>query len=211
FFLIDTAGVRKKGKVEENLEFYSVLRSIRSIETADVCIIMLDATQGVEAQDMNLFQLAVKNKKGCVIVVNKWDLVEKETSTMKTYTETLAEKLAPFNDVPVIFISALTKQRIMDVLQAAMQVYDNRNRKVSTSQLNDYILPFIETTPPPSIKGKYIHIKFATQLPTPTPQFAFFVNLPQYVKDSYRRFLENKIRSKWDFKGVPIQIYFRLK
>ena len=211
FYLIDTAGVRKKGKVDEDVEFYSVLRSIRSIETSDVVILMLDAVQGIESQDMNLFQLAVKNKKGCVVVVNKWDLIEKETNTMKEYTETLEKKLAPFNDVPVVFASALTKQRILDVLQTAMRVYNNRKRRISTSELNEYILPFIETTPPPSIKGKYIRIKFATQLPTPTPQFAFFVNLPQYVRDSYRRFLENKLRANYDFEGVPIQIYFRPK
>ncbi len=211
FYLIDTAGVRKKTKVDEDIEFYSVLRSIRSIETADVVILMLDAVQGIESQDMNLFQLAVKNKKGCVIVVNKWDLIEKETNTMKEYTEELEAKLAPFNDVPVVFASALTKQRILDVLQTAMRVYNSRKRRISTSELNEYILPFIETTPPPSIKGKYIRIKFATQLPTPTPQFAFFVNLPQYVRDSYRRFLENKLRANYDFQGVPIHIYFRPK
>ncbi len=211
FFLIDTAGIRKKGKVEEDLEFYSVLRSIRSIENSDVAILMLDATQGIENQDMNLFQLVVKNKKGCVIVVNKWDLVEKETNTMKKYTEDLKQKLAPFNDVPIIFSSALTKQRILDVLQAGMTVYENRNRRITTSQLNEYLQPLIDETPPPAIKGKYIQIKFVTQLPTPTPQFAFFVNLPQYVKDAYRRFLENRIREKWNFEGVPIQIYFRQK
>ncbi|MFI3315288.1 MAG: ribosome biogenesis GTPase Der [Rikenellaceae bacterium] len=211
FFLIDTAGIRKKGKVEEDLEFYSVLRSIRSIENSDVAILMLDATQGIESQDMNLFQLVVKNKKGCVIVVNKWDLIEKDTNTMKKYTEDLKQKLAPFNDVPIIFASALTKQRILDVLQIATRVHENRKRRITTSQLNEFIQPIIDETPPPAIKGKYIQIKFATQLPSPTPQFAFFVNLPQYVRDSYRRFLENRIREKWDFEGVPIQIYFRQK
>lgn len=211
FCLIDTAGLRKKAKVTEDMEFYSVMRSIRAIEYSDVCILMLDAKEGVEAQDMNIFQLIVKNKKGCVIVVNKWDLVEKDHNTMKEFTEKIKAKLAPFNDVPIIFTSVINKQRIFDVLKEAMRVCENRSRKIPTSKLNEFILPFIEATPPPAIKGKYIRIKFATQLPTPTPQFAFFVNLPQYVKDSYRRFLENKIRSNWDFAGVPIQIYFRLK
>lgn len=211
FYLIDTAGLRKKTKVEEDLEFYSVLRSIRSIEFSDVCVLMLDAQNGIESQDMNIFQLIVKNRKGCVIVVNKWDLVEKETNTMKEMTEELRHKLAPFNDVPIIFTSVINKLRIFDVLKEAMRVSENRKRKIPTSQLNDYMLPIIQTTPPPAIKGKYIKIKFATQLPTPTPQFAFFVNHPQYVKDHYRRFLENKMREKWEFDGVPIQIYFRQK
>lgn len=211
FYLIDTAGLRKKTKVEEDLEFYSVLRSIRAIENSDVCILMLDAQQGIEAQDMNIFQLIVKNRKGCVIVVNKWDLVTKETNTMKWYTDELKKKLAPFNDVPILFTSATNKLRIFDVLKEAMRVYENRKRKIPTSQLNDYILPIIQETPPPSVKGKYIKIKFATQLPTQTPQFAFFVNLPQYVKDPYRRFLENRIRERWEFDGVPLQIYFRQK
>ena len=211
FFLIDTAGLRKKTKVTEDIEFYSVLRSVRAIESADVCILMLDALSGIEAQDMNIFHLIVKNKKGCVIVVNKWDLVEKETSTMKRYKEELERKLAPFNDVPIVFTSVLNKQRIFEVLKMAIQVYEARMRRIPTSEFNNYILPIIEETPPPSIKGKYIRIKYAQQLPSPTPAFAFFVNLPQYVKDSYRRFLENKIRSRWDFSGVPIQIYFRQK
>lgn len=211
FYLIDTAGLRKKTKVEEDLEFYSVLRSIRSIEFSDVCVLMLDAQNGIESQDMNIFQLIVKNRKGCVIVVNKWDLIEKETNTMKEFTEELRHKLAPFNDVPIIFTSVINKLRIFDVLKEAMRVSENRKRKIPTSQLNDYMLPIIQTTPPPAIKGKYIKIKFATQLPTPTPQFAFFVNHPQYVKDHYRRFLENKMREKWEFDGVPIQIYFRQK
>lgn len=211
FYLVDTAGLRKKTKVTEDIEFYSVMRSIRSIESSDVCVLMLDAKDGIESQDMNIFQLITKNRKGCVIVVNKWDLVEKTTNTMKEYTEELRRKLAPFNDVPIIFTSVLNKQRIFDVLKEVMRVSDNRQRKIPTSKLNEFILPIIETTPPPSIKGKYIKIKFATQLPTPTPQFAFFVNLPQYVKDSYRRFLENKMRANWDFEGVPIQIYFRPK
>lgn len=211
FYLVDTAGLRKKNKVDEDLEFYSVLRSIRSIENSDVCILMLDASSGIESQDMNIFHLIVKNKKGCVIVVNKWDTVEKETNTMKRYTEELKRKLAPFNDVPIVFTSVLNKQRIMDVLQQAMRVYQSRKRRISTSQFNEYILPLIEETPPPAIKGKYIRIKYAQQLPSPSPAFAFFVNLPQYVKDPYRRFLENRIRENWDFSGVPIQIYFRQK
>lgn len=211
FYLVDTAGLRKKGKVTEDLEFYSVLRSIRSIETSDVCILMLDAVQGVESQDMNIFQLMVKNKKGCVVVVNKWDLVEKQSNTMKEYTEELKRKLAPFNDVPIIFTSVVNKQRILDVLQTAIRVHQNRKRKVSTSQLNEFLLPIIEHTPPPALKGKYIKIKYITQLQSPTPTFAFFANLPQYIKDPYRRFLENKLRGNWDFEGVPMQIFFRQK
>ncbi len=211
FYLVDTAGMRKKGKTMDDLEFYSVMRSIRSIEGSDVCILMLDAQQGIESQDMNIFRLIEKNKKGVVIVVNKWDLIEKETNTMKEWREFLEKKIAPYNDVPIIFTSAINKQRILEVLETAMRVYANRNRRISTSQLNDYILPIIEDTPPPSIKGKYIRIKYATQLASPTPTFAFFVNLPQYVKEPYRRFLENKLRSEWDFSGVPIQIFFRQK
>ena len=210
-YLIDTAGLRKKGKVTEDLEFYSVMRSIRSIENSDVCVLMLDASQGVESQDMNIFNLIVKNKKGCVIVVNKWDLVEKDTNTMKTYREFIEKKLSPFDDVPVIFTSVLNKQRIMDVLQTAIRVYYSRRRRIPTSEFNDYILPIVEETPPPSTKGKYIRIKYAMQLPSATPAFAFFVNLPQYIKEPYRRFLENKIRAHWDFSGVPIQIFFRQK
>ena len=211
FYLVDTAGLRKKGKVTEDLEFYSVMRSIRAIEASDVCILMLDASQGVESQDMNIFNLIIKNKKGCVIVVNKWDLVEKSTNTMKEFTENIKRKLAPFNDVPVIFTSVPSKQRIMDVLQTAIRVYENRKRQIRTSELNDYLLPIIEQTPPPAIKGKYIKIKYITQLSSPTPVFAFFCNLPQYIRDNYRRFLENKIRERWDFEGVPLLIYFRQK
>ncbi len=211
FYLIDTAGLRKKSKVSEDLEFYSVLRSIRSIESSDVCILMLDASQGVESQDMNIFQLIVRNKKGCVIVVNKWDLVEKDHNTMKEFAEGIRRRLAPFSDVPVIFTSVINKQRIFDVLQTAMRVYHSRERKIATSKLNEYLLPIIEDTPPPAIKGKYIRIKYVTQLASPTPAFAFFVNLPQYIRDPYRRFLENKIRAEWDFEGVPLQIYFRQK
>jgi GTP-binding protein len=211
FYLVDTAGMRKKGKTMDDLEFYSVMRSIRAIEASDVCVLMLDAEQGIEAQDMNIFRLIERNKKGVVIVVNKWDLIEKETNTMKEWREFLEKKIAPWNDVPIIFTSVMNRQRIMDVLQTAMRVYENRVRKVPTSALNDYILPIIEETPPPAIKGKYIRIKYATQLASPTPTFAFFVNLPQYIREPYRRFLENKLRAKWDFSGVPIQIFFRQK
>ncbi|MBQ5875245.1 MAG: ribosome biogenesis GTPase Der [Alistipes sp.] len=211
FYLVDTAGMRKKGKEMEDLEFYSVMRSIRAIENSDVCILMLDAQQGLESQDLNIHNLIVRNRKGCVIVVNKWDLIEKENNTMKEWKEFLEKKLAPFNDIPIIFTSVLNKQRILEVLQQAIRVYNSRKRRVPTSELNDYILPIIEDYPPASTKGKYIRIKYATQLPTPTPQFAFFVNLPQYIKESYRRYLENKMREQWDFSGVPIQIYFRQK
>ena len=211
FYLVDTAGMRKKGKEMEDLEFYSVMRSIRAIENSDVCILMLDAQQGLESQDLNIHNLIVRNRKGCVIVVNKWDLIEKENNTMKEWREFLEKKLAPFNDIPIIFTSVLNKQRILEVLQQAIRVYNSRKRRIPTSELNDYILPIIEDYPPASTKGKYIRIKYATQLPTPTPQFAFFVNLPQYIKESYRRYLENKIREQWDFSGVPIQIYFRQK
>ena len=211
FYLVDTAGMRKKGKEMEDLEFYSVMRSIRAIENSDVCVLMLDAQQGLESQDLNIHNLIVRNRKGCVIVVNKWDLIEKESNTMKEWKEFLEKKLAPFNDIPIIFTSVLNKQRILEVLQQAIRVYNSRKRRIPTSELNDYILPIIEDYPPASTKGKYIRIKYATQLPTPTPQFAFFVNLPQYIKESYRRYLENKIRAEWDFSGVPIQIYFRQK
>ena len=211
FYLVDTAGMRKKGKTMDDLEFYSVMRSIRAIESSDVCILMIDAAQGLESQDLNIFSLMVRNKKGCVIVVNKWDLIEKGNNTMKEWREFLESRLAPFSDVPIIFTSALNKQRIMEVLQTALRVYENRNRRIPTSQFNDFILPIIEQTPPPSIKGKFIKIKYAMQLPSPTPSFAFFVNLPQYVRDNYRRFLENKIRENWDFSGIPMQIFFRQK
>lgn len=211
FYLIDTAGLRKKTKVTEDLEFYSVLRSVRSIETSDVCILMIDATTGIESQDLNIFNLVVRNKKGCVIVINKWDLVDKTEKTMKEMTEKIRRRIAPFSDVPIIFTSVLNKQRIMDVLQTAMRVYYSRARRIPTSELNEYLLPIIEETPPPSTKGKYIRIKYVTQLSSPTPVFAFFVNLPQYIKEGYRRYLENKIRERWDFQGVPIQIFFRQK
>lgn len=212
FNLVDTAGLRKKQKVTDDLEFYSVMRTIRAIEDCDTAILMLDASLGVDAQDMNIFHLIVKNRKGCVIVVNKWDTIpDKQSNTTKEYAENIRKKLAPFNDVPIIFTSVTEKQRIFDALKTALKVCDNRKRRVPTAELNDFIQPIIEQTPPPSIKGKYIRIKYAMMLPTPTPQFAFFVNLPQYVKDPYRRFLENRIRSQWDFSGVPMQIYFRQK
>lgn len=214
FTLVDTAGLRKKQKVNEDLEFYSVMRAIRAIEVCDVAILMLDASQGdgVDAQDMNIFHLIVKNKKGCVIVINKWDTVEnKETNTARDFAENIKRKLAPFNDVPILFTSVTEKQRIFDVVQSAMRVYENRKRRVPTSVLNEFILPIIEGTPPPAIKGKYIRIKYATMLPTVTPSFAFFVNLPQYIRDPYRRFLENKIRAEYDYTGCPIQIFFRQK
>ena len=212
FYLVDTAGLRKKGKVTENLEFYSVMRSIRAIESSDVCVLMLDAAQGIESQDMNIFSLIVRNKKGCVIVVNKWDLVaDKQSNTMRDWERFLKDKLAPFNDVPIIFTSVINKQRILDVLQQSLRVYQNRVRKIPTSAFNEFILPIIENTPPPANKGKYIRIKYAMQLPSPTPSFAFFANLPQYIRDPYRRFLENKIREQWDFSGVPLQLFFRNK
>ncbi len=211
FYLVDTAGMRRKNREMEDLEFYSVMRSIRAIEASDVCVLMLDAQQGLENQDLNIHNLIVKNRKGCVIVVNKWDLIEKDSNTMKVWREQLERKLAPFNDIPIIFTSVLNKQRILEVLQTAIRVFQSRKRRIATHQLNEFFLPIIENYPPPSTKGKYIKIKFVTQLPTPTPQLAFFVNLPQYIRDPYRRFLENKLRAEWDFSGVPIQIYFRQK
>jgi GTPase len=211
FILTDTAGIRKKGKVHEDVEFYSVMRSIRSIELADVCIIILDATLGMEAQDLNIFYLALRNKKGVVIMVNKWDLLEKETNTMKQYTNAILEKTAPFTDIPIIFTSAITKQRVLKAFEEAQHVYDNRKKRLKTSELNELLLPEIEAYPPPAVKGKYIKIKYITQLPTPTPTFVFFANLPQYIKDPYKRFLENKIRENFDFIGVPINIVIRQK
>ncbi|MEG1555359.1 MAG: ribosome biogenesis GTPase Der [Bacteroidales bacterium] len=211
FYLIDTAGVRKKKKVEENLEFYSVMRTVRSIETCDVCVVMCDADQGFDAQDINLFSLAARNRKGIVLVMNKWDLVEKDTKTHKEYEELVKNRIAPFSDVPIIFTSVINKQRIYKVLETAIQVYKNKDRRISTSELNDELLPLIKQNPPPVNKDKVIKIKFVTQLPTPFPAFAFFCNLPQYVKENYKRYLENRIREKWDFLGVPIEIYFRKK
>lgn len=211
FILIDTAGIRKKGKVHENLEFYSVMRSIRAIEECDVALLMIDAVEGFEAQDMNILSVIQKNKKGLVILVNKWDLIEKETNTTKEYTQRIKEKIAPFVDVPVLFISALTKQRVHKALETAHQVYENRIRKISTHELNDFFLPIIQEQPPPSLKGKYVKIKFVRQLPVHVPTFAFYCNLPQYIKEPYKRFLENKLRSKYNFNGVPIQIFMRKK
>ncbi len=211
FYLVDTAGLRKKGKVMENVEFYSVMRSVRAIENADVCLLIIDATQGFESQDLNIFTLATRNHKGVVILVNKWDLIEKTTHSTKEYEAQIREKIAPFQDVPIIFTSAITKQRVYKAIETALEVYQNRIRKVSTSQLNDILLPIILATPPPSVKGKYVKIKYITQLPTHFPAFAFFCNLPQYIKEAYARFLENQIRKKWDFTGVPIKIYFRKK
>ncbi len=211
FMLVDTAGLRKKTKVKEDLEFYSVMRSVRAIENADVCVLMIDAEQGVEAQDMSIFNLIVRNKKGCVVVVNKWDLIAKETNTMKEYKEAILKRLAPFTDVPVVFTSVTGKQRILDVLQAAAKVYENRSKRIPTSQLNEALLPEIENYPPPAIKGKFIKIKYITQLPTPVPSFAFFCNLPQYIRDDYKRFLENKLRQHFNFNGCPIQLFLRRK
>ena len=211
FMIVDTAGIRRKAKVNEDLEFYSVMRSIRAIEHSDVCILMIDATAGMEAQDMNIFNLIQRNRKGCVIVVNKWDLFEKDSNTMRNYTRTLRQRIAPFDDVPIVFTSVLNKQRIIDVLNAAAHVSENMVRKISTSELNDVMLPEIENYPPPAWKGKYVRIKYVTQLPTRTPSFAFFCNLPQWVKDPYKRFLENKIREHFDFAGCPIQIFTRQK
>ena len=211
FMLVDTAGMRKRAKVTEDLEFYSALRAMRTIEHSDVCILMIDATLGMEAQDMNIFNIIQKNRKGCVIVVNKWDLFEKESNTMRDYTEALKARLAPFNDIPIVFTSVINKQRILEVLNAAAHVAENMKRRISTSELNDAMLPEIENYPPPAWKGKYIKIKYVTQLPTRTPQFAFFCNLPQWVKDPYKRFLENKLREHFDFTGCPIQVYTRAK
>lgn len=213
FYLVDTAGIRKKNKVTEDLEYYSVIRSIRSIENSDICILMLDATRGIESQDLNIFSLIQKNQKGLVVVVNKWDLVEDKTvKVMKTFEDAIRSRFAPFVDFPIIFASALTKQRILKVLDMAARVYGNKRRKVPTAKLNDFLLPLIGAYPPPSWKGKYVKIKYVTQLPdTQVPTFVFFANLPQYVKEPYRRFLENKIRAQWDFLGTPVQLFFRNK
>ena len=211
FNLVDTAGIRRKSKVKEDLEFYSVMRSVRDIEYCDVCILMMDATRGFDGQVQNIFWLAQRNNKGIVILVNKWDLVEKETNSVKEYTKAIHEVISPFEDVPILFISVLNKQRIYKAIETAVEVYKNRSKKIPTRKLNDIMLPIIEKTPPPATKGKYVKIKFCTQLPTPYPQFAFFCNLPQYVKDPYKRFLENKIRQQFDFTGVPITIFMRKK
>jgi len=211
FMLVDTAGVRRKSKVSEDLEFYSVMRSIRAIENSDVCLLMIDAEQGWESQDQNILNLIRKNKKGIVILVNKWDLIEKDSNTLKEYREFIQERIAPFNDIPILFISALTKQRISDVLSTAMQVYENRIQRIPTGKLNEVMLEAIENFPPPATKGKYIKIKYVTQLPTPTPVFAFFANLPQYIKEPYKRYLENKLRENFNLTGVPIVLVFRDK
>ena len=211
FYLVDTAGLRKKAKVHEDLEFYSVLRSVRSIEDSDVCMLLIDATRGVEGQDLSIFNLMIRNRKGVVILVNKWDLVEKDNASVKKFTEQIHERIAPFVDVPIIFMSALTKQRIFKALEAAIEVYENRQQKLKTSKLNEILLAAIERYPPPSLKGKYIKIKYVTQLPSPTPSFALFANLPQYIKDPYRRYIENQIRENFNFSGVPLQIFFRKK
>lgn len=211
FMLVDTAGMRRKNRVNEDLEFYSVMRAIRSIERADVCILMIDATAGMEAQDMSIFNLILRNRKGCVVVVNKWDLFIKDNNTLKEYETSLKRRLAPFDDVPVFFTSVVKKQRIMDVLDAAAHVYENYSRRLTTARLNEVMLPEIENYPPPAWKGKYVKIKYITQLPTRFPAFAFFCNLPQYVKEPYKRFLENKLREHFDLLGCPVQIFMRAK
>lgn len=213
FFLVDTAGIRKKNKVTEDLEFYSVMRSIRAIENSDVCILLLDATRGIEGQDMNIFQVIQRNNKGLVVVVNKWDLVEdKSQQAISHFENAIRSRMAPFSDFPIVFASALTKQRIFKVLEMAKEVFLNRQRRVSTSKLNEEMLPLIESYPPPSIKGKYIKIKYCAQIPeTQIPSFVFYANLPQYIKEPYRRFLENKIRERWNFSGTPINVFIRQK
>ena len=213
FFLVDTAGIRKKNKVTEDLEFYSVMRSIRAIENSDVCILLLDATRGIEGQDMNIFQVIQRNNKGLVVVVNKWDLVEdKSQQAISHFENAIRSRMAPFSDFPIVFASALTKQRIFKVLEMAKEVFLNRQRRVSTSKLNEEMLPLIESYPPPSIKGKYIKIKYCAQIPeTQIPSLVFYANLPQYIKEPYRRFLENKIRERWNFSGTPINIFIRQK
>jgi len=213
FYLVDTAGIRKKAKVHEDLEYYSVVRSIRAIENSDVCILMVDATRGIESQDMNIFSLIQKNRKGLVVAVNKWDLItNKATNDTKKFEHSIRERFAPFVGFPIVFTSAVTKQRILKVVDLAVEVFQNKKKKVPTAKLNEYLLPLIENYPPPALKGKYIKIKYITQLPdTQVPTFIFFANLPQYVKDPYKRFLENKIRAKWGFAGTPIQIFIRQK
>jgi GTP-binding protein len=211
FNLVDTAGIRRKAKVKEDLEFYSVMRSVRAIEHSDVIILLIDATRGFEGQDQSIFWLAEKNRKGVIILVNKWDLVEKDTMSTRDYEVKIREQLQPFTDVPILFISALTKQRLLKSLEETVKVFENRKQRIATSKFNDFMLKLIEAYPPPALKGKYVKIKYCMQLPTPTPQFVFFANLPQYVKEPYKRFLENKIRENWDFSGVPIDIYIREK
>ena len=211
FYLIDTAGVRKKKKVHENLEFYSVMRAVRAIEHSDVCILMIDATRGFETQDQRIFHIADKNKKGIVILVNKWDSIEKNTESTQQFEDQILKQISPFKDIPILFVSVLEKQRLLKGLETAIEVYKNRTQRITTSELNETMLAIIEKKPPPATKGKYIKIKYCTMLPTATPTFAFFANLPQYIKETYKRFLENKIREIYDFSGVPITIYFRQK
>jgi GTP-binding protein len=211
FNLVDTAGIRRKAKVKEDLEFYSVMRSVRAIEHSDVIILLIDATRGFEGQDQSIFWLAEKNRKGVVILVNKWDLIEKDTMSTRDYEAKIREELKPFTDVPILFVSALTKQRLLKAFETTVQVFENRKQRIQTSKFNDFMLKLIEAYPPPALKGKYVKIKYCMQLPTPTPQFVFFANLPQYVQEAYKRFLENKIREHWDFSGVPIDIYIREK
>ena len=211
FNLVDTAGIRKKSKVKEDLEFYSVMRAVRTIEYSDVIILVVDATRGFEGQDEKIFWLAEKNRKGIVILINKWDLIEKETNTMRDFEARVRKQIEPFTDVPIIFISALTKQRLFKAIETAVQVFENRKNRIATSKLNDTVLEIVKSYPPPAIKGKFVKIKYCMQLPTPTPQFAFFCNLPQYVKDPYKRFVENKLREIYNFSGVPITTYFRQK
>ena len=212
FYLVDTAGIRKRGKVQEDLEYYSVISSIRAIENSDICIAMIDATRGIESQDVNILSLVMRNSKGLVVCVNKWDLVENKTNeAIRVFEEAIRSRLAPFSDFPILFISALTKQRIFKVLEVANAVYQRRSKRIPTHELNEVLLPIIEETPPPSWKGKYIKIKYVTQLPTAVPSFAFYANLPQWVKDPYKRFLENQIRKNWDFSGMPINIIIREK
>ena len=211
FNLVDTAGIRRKAKVKEDLEFYSVMRSVRAIEHSDVIILLIDATRGFEGQDQSIFWLAEKNRKGVIILVNKWDLIEKDTMSTRDYEAKIREELKPFTDVPILFVSALTKQRLLKALEETVKVFENRKQRIQTSKFNDFMLKLIEAYPPPALKGKYVKIKYCMQLPTPTPQFVFFANLPQYVQEAYKRFLENKIRENWDFSGVPIDIYIREK
>ncbi|MGJ5643519.1 ribosome biogenesis GTPase Der [Formosa sp. S-31] len=211
FNLVDTAGIRRKSRVKEDLEFYSVMRSVRAIEHSDVCLVVFDATRGFDGQVQNIFWLAERNRKGIVILVNKWDLVEKDTNSAKEFERLIKKQIEPFTDVPIVFMSALNKQRIFKAIETAVEVYNNRAKKIKTSELNEVLLPIIDHYPPPAYKGKFVKIKFITQLPTPQPQFAFFCNLPQYVKDPYKRFLENKLREHFDFKGVPVSVYMRKK
>ncbi len=211
FYIVDTAGLRKKGKIAEDLEFYSVMRAVRAIESSDVCLLLIDATRGMEAQDVTIFSLVKRNRKGIVILVNKWDLIAKNSDTIRTFQQQIKEKIAPFRDVPIIFTSAITKQRIHKVLEVATLVFENRRQRIPTARLNKVMLETIEKNPPPSVKGKYIKIKYVTQLPTHAPSFAFFCNLPQYIKEPYRRFLENQLRENFNFTGVPLQIFFRKK